>query len=151
MENLTETNLVFSDVIIHSSVNNDMSTDGKVTFMGTYDPITFTTEDKSILFLGTENKLYYPDGKAATTIGACCAYFKIGGDNKLKDVEDGDVDARAIIGFDLNFDEGTTGIVDMNCDKVTDHHWYTLSGIQLSEAPTGQGVYIHRGRKIVKK
>ena len=150
-ENLTETNLVFSDVTIHSSVNNDMSTDGKVTFMGTYDPITFTTEDKSILFLGTENKLYYPDGKAATTIGACCAYFKIGGDNKLKDVEDGDVDARAIIGFDLNFDEGTTGIVDMNCDKVTDHHWYTLSGIQLSEAPAGQGVYIHRGRKIEKK
>ena len=149
-ENLTEENLVFSGVTINSAANNNTSTDGKVSFMGTYDPITFTAEDKSVLFLGTENKLYYPDGKYSTTIGACCAYFKIGDGYKSKEGDCEVVDARSIISFNMNFNEGATGIVDVDREKTTDNRWYTLDGLQFNEVPVAKGVYVYRGRKIVK-
>jgi hypothetical protein len=57
-ENLV--NPVFNGVTINKATNNVTSTDGKVTFTGTYDARTFTSEDKSILFLGAENTLYWP-------------------------------------------------------------------------------------------
>ena len=49
--------------------------DTQVSFLGTYKSTTYTDEDKSILFLGADNTLYYPQSGA--TIGACRAYFKI--------------------------------------------------------------------------
>ena len=51
------------------------SADGKVSFQGTYSPVPFTANDKSILFLGAENKLYWPS--ADMNFGAFRAYFKL--------------------------------------------------------------------------
>ena len=65
---------VFFGVIINAAVPSDItSSDGRVTFTGTYNPLPIPAADNTKLFLGDDNKLYYPN--AAMTIGALRAYF----------------------------------------------------------------------------
>ena len=57
-------NPVFSGVVIDAtdrSYDNNASGDAQVRFIGTYAPVAFTANDKSILYLGAENKLYWPE------------------------------------------------------------------------------------------
>ena len=74
-------NPVFEGVTIDATDRSFTSGTGdtQVRFLGTYKSTTYTDEDKSILFLGGANTLYYPEANA--TIGACRAYFKIGEDD----------------------------------------------------------------------
>jgi len=122
--------------------------DGKVTFKGTYDARTFTSEDKSILFLGAENTLYWPlDG---ASIGAQRAYFQLNGIIAGSNAE--------VREFKLNFgdeDSNTTRIdvVDngqWRMDNSNDS-WYTLDGRKLNGEPTKKGMYIVNGKKVVIK
>ena len=128
-------------------------TDERVRFIGTYDQKTIDTEDRSILFLGAANTLYYPSGQSATTIGAFRAYFKIG---------DGPALARQLTAFNLNFGDGSedTGIVSLskesgnkgnNPEFLNSLDYYTLDGRKLTAQPTRKGLYIHGGRKVVVK
>ena len=124
-------------------------------FAGTYEPLSFSDADKSILFLGTTNTLYYPVSGAY--IGAQRAYFR------LKGIEAGDLPdpngqnlARRFV---MNFGEGdhTTGIIEIAKDgresgssnSVTD--WYTLDGRKLQSKPTQKGIYVNNGKKVVIK
>ena len=87
---------VFSGVTIDKtdrSYDNGISGDNRVRFLGTYKSTTFDAEDKSILLLGGENKLYYP--AAGAGIGAQRAYFKIGDDGALL--------ARRLTAFNIDF------------------------------------------------
>ena len=137
-------NPVFTGVKIYND-KHDFSTgsgDTKVQFIGTYDKVTFEELNRSILFVGAENTLYYPDGSDVTTIGACRAYFKIG---------DG-ANARQITGFNFNFDGGeTTSLTENKRETITNNQWYTLDGRKLDSKPTQKGVYINNGRKVVVK
>lgn len=45
------------------------------TFIGTFNPVTFNENDRTILYLGDDNKLYFP--KEAMTINPFHAYFKL--------------------------------------------------------------------------
>ena len=55
--------------------HHDVQTDERVRFLGTYASQSFDKENRSILFMGEENTLYYPlDG---ASIDAQRAYFKI--------------------------------------------------------------------------
>ena len=145
-------NPVFTGVTISTddnSYDNGVDGDTRVRFFGNYDKRTFNSEDKSILFLGSDDKLYYPDGVATTTIGACRAYFKIGED---------DVDnARLLTVFDVDFNDGsTTGIVEVKTTPdpsslSKEAGWYTLDGRRLEGRPTTKGFYINNGRKIIVK
>ena len=143
------TNPVFVNVTIDKRTNNVESTDGTVTFTGNYDYRTFIEEDKSILFLGEKNTLYWPqpgldDAKANVvypSIGACRAYFK------LNDVDAGDIQKTR-----MNFEEETTGIQTTNFKNLTNSdEWYTLNGVKLDKQPTKKGMYIHNGNKVVIK
>ena len=140
----TITDPVFSGVTIDKTVrnyDNDVSGDTRVRFLGTYDKISFTSDNRSILFLGEENTLYWPQSGA--TIGACRAYFKIG--------EDGE-EARLLTGFNLNFgDEETSGIITTDFTDRTDATWFTIDGKKLDKAPTRKGLYIRNGHKVVIK
>jgi hypothetical protein len=144
-------NPVFTGVTI-STDNNDF-TNGvegelKVRFLGTYDMKTIDTENRSILFMGDESGLYYPNGIDQTFIGACRAYFMIG---------EGDALARQITGFSIDFGGGNidTGIISVESGKQNvgngNGAWYTLDGRRLNAKPTQRGVYIHNGKKMVIK
>lgn len=130
-------------------------------FVGTYEPMSFSDADKSILFLGTANTLYYPVSGAY--IGALRAFFQ------LKGIEAGDLpdpnDPNLARRFVLNFGEGdhTTGIIEVEEDYKTPAHgsgianslerdaWYSVDGRQLVGKPTAKGIYINNGKKVVIK
>ncbi len=114
------------------------SKDEKVSFMGTYDYISFDTDDRSILYMGAENTLYWP--KSGASIGAFRAYFQL---------TDPNVNASAIV---LNFGDGeTTGIgsIDNGELRIENDDWYSLDGRRLNAKPTQRGIYIHNGKKVL--
>lgn len=63
----------FGNVTI-SNTTTDVKTD-EVTFKGIFSPYAISGEDKTMLYLDTDNKLCYPN--AAMTIGACRAWFQL--------------------------------------------------------------------------
>lgn len=132
-------NPVFDDVTISRIKPQTVtSNDKKVSFMGTYDYIAFNTDDRSILYMGTENTLYWP--KSGASIGAFRAYFQL---------TDPNVNASAIV---LNFGDGeTTGIgsIDNGELRIENDDWYSLDGRRLNAKPTQRGVYIHNGKKVL--
>lgn len=143
-------NPVFTEAEITEDVVNfdSGSGDTRVRFLGTYDAMNINALDKSILFLGANNKLYYPDGEAVTTIGACRAYFKIG--------EDADTNnARRFTSINIDFGDNSTttainSCVEANAAKAN-NAWYTLDGRKLNGEPKQKGVYIYNGKVRVKK
>ncbi|MBQ3805809.1 MAG: hypothetical protein II844_08420 [Prevotella sp.] len=139
------TDPVFTDVTVDNTDNgfDSGSGDYRVRFLGTYDKTVYAGKDKSVLFMGSSNNLYYPDGEASVSLGACRAYFKIGDDAHC---------AKSFVGFDINFGEESTGI-----DSTTDSTeyaddadtWYTIDGIKLDVKPSKKGMYIHNGKTVV--
>ena len=132
-------NPVFQGVTVKNGLNDVTFTGGA--FKGTYKKITYTEENKSILFLGADNTLYWPQpsGDTNPSIGACRAYFELGGGQQARD-------------FVLNFDDDhTTRIVDNKRETITNNQWYTLDGRKLTSKPMTKGLYIHNGHKVVIK
>ena len=145
---------VFSGVTIDADADGNydtetaspaVTTDERVRFLGTYKSTAFDAEDKSILFMGGENTLYYPITGAS--IGAQRAYFKIG---------DGAALARQLTAFRINFgDDEATGIISIENGKLNIEHsadaWFTLDGRKLDGKPTQRGIYINNGKKTIIK
>ena len=139
---------VFENVTISNSTNNAEST--YADFTGSYSPTTISGEDKTKLYLGADNKLYYPN--AAMTIGACRGYFQL--KNGLIAGEPKSVGAKGISQFVLDFgDENSeaTGIRPNPNPSLNGGEWYDLRGRRLSGKPATPGLYIHNGNKIVIK
>jgi len=140
-------NPAFSGVIISKGTAN-VETD-YVDFIGTYSPVGIYTNEKTNLYLGANNKLYYPTA-SDFTLNAFRGYFK------LKGLTAGDPNA-GVRAFVLNFDEGSgesTGIISVDGAEGTvngSDMWYTLDGRKLDGKPTKKGMYIHGGRKTVVK
>ena len=133
---LTETDLVFSGVTINSTSTEISFTGGK--FKGIYSPVPFEANDKSILFLGAANKLYWPN--VSMTLNACRAYFQL---------DDGQQAREFVVNFG---DEMATSVLTAQCLMLDEADaWYSLDGCKLSKKPTAKGLYIHNGRKIVIK
>lgn len=139
---------VFEGVTISNSTAQtvESSTEGleTVQMVGTYSPVSVTANDKSILFLGDANTLYY--STVDRQIRSYRAYFSVPYIN-------GHAEAKARA-FALSFDgEETTGIlgVSANYNGVTDEAWYSLDGVRLSGKPTQRGMYINKGKKVVIK
>jgi hypothetical protein len=126
------------------SFDDNEGVNGGIAFRGTYAPITYTDEDKSILFLGAANTLYYPKPGEGNdpTIGAFRAYFELNGLEANPDAGEGEVRA-----FVLNFgDDDAVGITTTTHTKSEDA-WYSIDGKKLGAKPTQKGLYIHNGRK----
>jgi hypothetical protein len=109
-------------------------------FIGNYAPVDIAGEDKSMLYFGANNNLYYPN--AAMTIKAFRAYFK------LKGIDAGHV---AFGGDD------PTGINVVESGKLkagsSAGAWYDLQGRRIAngQKPTAKGLYIVNGRKVLIK
>lgn len=148
-------NPVFNGVTIDKDASTEVSFDGGK-FVGTYDYKQYTAKSKSILFLGGDNTLYYPQpdltdasNPVYPSTGAFRAYFDLGSNT-----------ARA---FRLNFDGESTGITTTNYTRfvvrptsarsnfTNSDKWYSLDGRTLDKQPTKPGLYIHNGRKVAIK
>ena len=134
-------NPVFSGITIDNVQHDVTSEDAKVTFTGIYSPKDIAGEDKSLLYLGPDNKFYYPS--QAMTINAFRSYFLI-------DLTDSPAGMREFV---MNFeDSNTTGMsLSTNPSTNRDERWYTIDGRKLSGKPTQKGVYINNGIKVVIK
>ena len=150
--NLGPSDLIFNGVTLTKDLYEDeISTDDSgtatVTFMGTYKKLSYDADDRSILLLGANNTLYYPQSGAS--LGAQRAYFKLSG------ITAGDK-AAGVRSFVLDFggDDGeTTGIMNVQCSmfNVQSDNWYSIDGRKLAGKPTQKGLYINKGVKIVIK
>ena len=150
-------NPVFNNVTITATTPMEV-TGTAANFVGTYGPVIYNDENRSVLFLGGGSKLYYPDGKATTTIGAFRSYFTLNG------IEAGT--PAGVRQFVLNFGEESTGIVDADflvdadlksasresgISNPLQHGWFTLDGRKLDDKPIAKGLYIFNDKKVVIK
>ena len=148
-------NPIFRGVTINNADPTAVtSEDETVSFVGCYSPVTLLEGDRTMLYLGSDNTLYYPS--TDVTINSFRAYFTLNG------ITAGDMDGE-VNAFVLNFgDDETTSIDQMTIDHsplTIDHEaltighdaWYDLSGSKLSGKPTAKGIYIKGGKKMVVK
>ena len=139
---------IVNPVFLGVTINNSASTEVIFTggsFKGTYKPIVWNEENKSILFLGDNNTLYWPqpEGDNKPHLNAFRAYFEL---------TDPTVTVRE---FNLNFnEEETTSLSEelrIKSEERADAAWYTINGVKLDSKPSSKGIYIHGGRKTVIK
>ena len=142
------TSPTFSGVTINATASTTVSdADGdlqEVQMVGCYSPVSVVANDKSILFLGDANTLYY--SSVNRNIRSCRAYFSVPYINQTPGAM-----ARAFV---LNFDdEEATGILEISADskEKKDDAWYSLDGVRLSGKPAQRGIYINNGNKVVIK
>ena len=103
------------------------STSHRFSDTGSYSPVSIAGEDRSILFLGAANTLYYPN--AAMTIKACRAYFQLNNGLTAGDPTNG------VRTFNLNFGDGeASGITTTDytnytesCDYSGFHRFHAVS------------------------
>ena len=106
-------------------------------FTGSFSPVSFTANDKTVLFIGSNNKLHWPSSDV--TMGSCRAYFSMNVNMESREI---------VTHFD---DDGTTSVENINRESIANNQYYTLDGRKLEGKPTTQGIYIHQGRKVVIK
>ena len=142
-------NPVFGGVTINSTEPTTItSKDGTVSFVGCYSPFTLDANDRTNLYLGAGNTLYYPS--TDVTINSCRAYVQLNG------ITAADISSE-VNAFVRNFgdDDDASGIIDIDHSPLTIDHsadaWYTIDGRKLSGKPTSKGIYIKDGKKMVVK
>lgn len=124
----------------------DVETD-YVDFVGTYSPVMLVNGNTQTLYMGKDNKLYYPSSDNIT-LSAFHAAFVLYLDQQIDE-------AFEAPKLSLSLD-GATGIgsidgADFLLRNKADDAWYTLDGQRLQSAPTRKGLFIHQGRKVIKR
>ena len=136
----------FSGVTI-SATEGSSESSMYVDFVGSFSPVALTANDKTVLYLGAGNKLYYPSQNR--TMGSCRAVFRL-----HNGLTAGDLPTQASR-FVLNFGEDeATGIISVHDSGFMvngSDAWYTLDGRRLSGKPTQKGIYINNSKKVVIK
>ena len=147
------TNPMFEGVTISSTAAQPVvSATGSletVQMVGTYSPVSVMADDKSILYLESDNTLCYP--AVDLQILSCRAYFSV-----PYIQEHAEAQARAFV---LSFDGEETGIETISIpsnpsnpsnSSNPSNPYFTLDGRRLDK-PSGPGLYIHNGRKVLIK
>ena len=124
---------------------------GPVNFVGTFAPVTFAETDRTVLYLGDDNMLFYPDPAAGETfvIGAMRAYFTL-----CDGLTSGTpATTGAISSFRLNFGDEETGIRSLTpaASSEGEGGWFTLDGRRVMGVPGVRGLYVSAGRKVLVK
>jgi len=135
-------NPVFNSVKIDKTYRDVETT--CVDFLSVYNYKSVKEDNHSVLLVGANNKLFWPQENAS--LGACRAYFKL-----KNGLTAGEV-ATARMNFD---DDGTTSLSEelrvKSEEFATAEGWYTLDGRKLEGKPTAKGLYIYKGIKRVVK
>lgn len=137
------TDPVFRGVTVSDgSPGSVTSTDGTVTFQGTYASVPLAKDDKTNLYLGADNKLYWPS-IADFKVNAFRAYFKLS--------EASTTPSR----FALNFGDDATGIsvpsLNSQLSTLDSQPIYDLQGRRMDSSMLKKGFYINNGKKIIIK
>lgn len=137
-------NPVFNNVEISSTTS--YSEFDCLTFAGNYGTLSLEADNRSILYLGAGNTLYYPND--AMTINAFRAFFTLNG------ITAGNPNS-GVHAFVLNVGDGkATGIISVTKESGSERAvtgWYDLQGRRLSDKPTAKGLYINNGVKVIIK
>ena len=136
-ENLV--NPSFTNVTI-SSASNDFNS-GNVSFIANYDPVPLTAGDRSILFMGGSNTLYYPGNNV--NMGAFRAHFKLN--------SNGSQVKQFVLNFDGDSADGLSEYSEYSEYSENSEGWYDLSGRKMENSKLPSGIYIHNGKKVVIK
>lgn len=145
----------------HHAAAEPVATDERVRFLGTFKSTRFDSENHSILLLGADNNLYYPQPRLDDPtqpwsdtnpmnfpeLHAFRAYFKMGDDAS---------EVRQMTAFNIDFGNQQTVHIGnaettQSANGNADNTWYTLQGKKLRRQPNQKGVYIHNKRKVVVK
>ena len=147
-------NPTFNNVTITSTTpatieakNSGLNT---VQFIGTYAPANLVANDKAKLYLGDDNKLYYPSSNM--DINAFRGYFNV----------DLTGQPNGVRAFVLNFDNSeASSIENVQCPMFnvqSNNAWYDLQGRRMAHSQSSilnsqlkKGVYINNGKKQVIK
>jgi hypothetical protein len=148
-QNTAITNPVFKNVTIVNDWPRLVETTA-VDFCGFYNPATFTRPDHSVLYLGADNRLYYPNPAEGNTltIGAFRAYFLLD-----YGITAGDPTGQGIRAFSLDFGDEESGIFEIYDDTKSagsaNESWYSLDGRRLASPPSSKGLYIRNNNKVI--
>ena len=128
----------FTAVTIANTPAADViSTDGTVTFQGTYAPVALAKDDKTNLYLDADNTLNWPNVDDFF-VNAFRAYFHLS-------------ESAPARRFVLNFGNGvSTGIKLIDNTPFEAGAWYTLDGRKLQGEPKKRGIFIQNNRLRVK-
>ena len=141
---------VFTNVTISNATAN-VETE-YVDFIGTYSPVGIYTDEKTNLYLGDDNTLYYPTA-TGFKVNAFRGYFQL--KQGLTAGKPSNSNQASVRAFKLNFgDDEATGIISVHDSGFMVNGfdvWYTLDGRKLDGKPTRAGVYINKGKKVAIK
>lgn len=115
---------------------------GAVEFFGTYSPAFLPGGNQSVLYLGDDNQLFFPEENVM--VNAFRGFFIVNN----HEVQSGAPIRHVVLSLEDNV---VTAIDDVTTVKVVDDNWYTIDGRVLRDKPTTPGIYIHSGKKILIK
>ena len=134
------------------------SKDGKVSFVPTYTPFNRDYADRSVLFVGAANRLYYPNGAGNASVKSFRAYFQLNGvqiaadpsgnnddDDDDEYIPEGGGNVKAFV---LDIEEDATGIneeLKMKSEEPT--FIFNIAGQRLNKMQ--KGINIVNGKKKV--
>lgn len=157
-----ETNPMFTNVIVSNNSPVEVtSKDDYISFAGNYSPTDIFTSDKTTLYLGAENTLYYPWSEDMTSfkVNSFRAFFQLKNGLTAGEPESEETDpestetGQSIKAFVLNFGEetGINSISEETRNQGAADAWLSLDGQRLIGTPTAKGIYIHNGKKKLIK
>ena len=134
------TNPLFSSMTMTGANPLDVtSQDNKVTFRAIYDPTHLEKDDKSNLYLGAGDQLYWPDEDV--TVNAFRSYFLI----DLSDTPSGAPELRIVTNF--TGEDTTTGIEDVR-GQMSDVRGEKFMLNQFVLIRRGDAIYDLQGHKL---
>ncbi|MDO4202823.1 MAG: BspA family leucine-rich repeat surface protein [Bacteroidales bacterium] len=116
-----------------------------IAFDGTYTSWEYKQDSPSVLLMGAENNLYYP--QYYSYLNCFRAYFQLLGGIKAIDPGLG----GSIKSMVIDFGEEETDIEELKDGEkgdVKNEGWYTLSGVKLAGKPSVSGIYLFNGKKV---
>ena len=155
---------VFNKVNIPDSENieggGSKNTD-YATLVGTYKPQVWEDENRGVLFLASDGKFYYPDGKGTTRVNSQRAYVILENcvikgtvtEETTTNPDDPEQGAGSDVKyFYFDIEETPTAIDTIDNGGIeTDGTWYDITGRPVNGKPVARGIYINNGRKFIIK
>ena len=138
------TSPVFNGVTISDVAASTTETE-YTDFIGLYSSIYIGGLDRTMIYLGDDNKLYHPNDEMY--INAFRGYFRLKEGLCASNIP-GTTDVKTFV---VNLGDEITAIDHIpQTSENADGQWYTIDGRRLQGKPTKKGIYIYNGKKVIK-